>query len=66
MGIEPRHIRYAFVRSAWVLALFLGVVIFLTIRDGRTLEDFLWGLSPGLVIWAGFFAYWLWRTQQSR
>lgn len=65
MDIRGHHIRYALMRTAWMLAL-VAVLVLLTVLERRTLEDFLWGLAPLTILWAALFAYALWRTQKQR
>jgi len=64
MSIKLRHLRYAFMRTAWIPLIFALLIAVLAIRDRRTIEDIAWASIPGLVVWLVCFAYWLRRTQK--
>lgn len=66
MGIQLRHLRYAFARTASLLIVLMALLVINAAPGQRTLEDTLWGAGAGLTIWACFFAYWIWRTQKKR
>lgn len=66
MGVQLRHLRYAFARSVGILIAFIALLLINAASERRTLEDMLWGAGAGMTIWACFFAYWIWRTQKRR
>jgi hypothetical protein len=66
MRIKLSHLRYAFMRTAWILVVFAALLAGLAIWGGRSLEDIAWGALPGFVIWLISFLYWAWRTQEKR
>jgi hypothetical protein len=66
MSIKLRHVRYAFVRTADILVGFVVVLVALAVFGRRTIEDMLWASGAAFIMWACFFAYWLWRTQKER
>lgn len=66
MGIKLHHVRYAFAQTAWILVLFGALIAWIAITERRSFEDLLWASVPGVIIWFGFFMYWIWRTQKSR
>jgi Na+/melibiose symporter-like transporter len=66
MGIKLRHVRFAFMRTAGILVVFLVVLVALAAFGERTVEDMLWGSGAAIIMWTGFFAYWLWCTQKKK
>jgi len=50
MGVQLRHLRYAFARSAGILIVFLALLLINAASGRRTLEDMLWGAGAGMTI----------------
>jgi len=66
MEIKLQHIIYAAKRGLWPILLIAPIFALIVKVQKGGLDDFLYGMTPIVLISIGLFGFYLWRTQKKR